>query len=97
MNDLKRRIQDIITVLNRAFHHPPIAEANVQRTTHITVFGLVELAVMTFALRNETQPSQRFTDKVLRGFNFCVRYVDDILMAPKPYEQRLKHSREIFR
>jgi hypothetical protein len=35
---------------------------------------------MSFGLRNATLTFQRFKDEILRGFDFCFAYIDDILV-----------------
>ncbi|KAL4084490.1 hypothetical protein QTP88_028303 [Uroleucon formosanum] len=51
---------------------------------------------MSFGLRNIAQSFQRFIDEVLRGFDFCFSYIDDILMASAYEEEHIKHLEIIF-
>ncbi len=60
-------------------------------TSIITPFGLFEFLRMPFRLRNAAQSFQRFLDQVLRGLDFCFRYVDDILVASSSPGEILQH------
>lgn len=51
---------------------------------------------MPFGLRNAAQTYQRFIDEVLRGQDFAVSYIGDILVASDNEEQHRKHLNKIF-
>lgn len=67
------------------------------KTAITTPFGLYEFNRMPFGLRNAAQTFQRFIDTVLRGFNFCYDYIDDLLVASRNEEEHRKHLEQIFR
>ena len=51
------------------------------KKTAITMpFGLFEFSFVYFGLRNAAQKFQRFMDEILREFDFCFAYTDDILV-----------------
>jgi hypothetical protein len=51
---------------------------------------------MPFGLRNAAQTFQRFIDEVLRGLDFCYRYIDDLPIASATPEEHLHHLRLVL-
>jgi hypothetical protein len=68
-----------------------VAPEDVHKTAVTTPFGLFEFLRMPFGLRNAAQTFQRFIDEVLRGLDFCYRYIDDLLIASSSLEEHLQH------
>ena len=58
-----------------------MAEEEIPKTVIMTPFGLFEFPMMNFGLHNAAKTFQRFLDKVVRGLEFVVVYIDDILVA----------------
>jgi hypothetical protein len=52
---------------------------------------------MSFGLRNAAQAFQRFMDGILRGFDFCFAYIDNILVYSCSLEEPERHLRALFR
>ena len=82
--------------LIRAYNQIPLESSHVKKSAVTTPFGLFEFLRVPFGLRNAAQTFQRFMNEVLRGLDFCVAYIDDVLVASTSTEEHLKHLEQIF-
>jgi hypothetical protein len=51
---------------------------------------------MSFGLRNAAQTFKRFMDDILWGLNFCLAFVDDILIFSRSLEKHERHLWALF-
>ncbi|GFX13471.1 hypothetical protein TNCV_2192251 [Trichonephila clavipes] len=73
--------------LFKAYFQIQIAKEDKEKTAIITPFGLFELNVMSFWLRNAPSTFQRFINEVLFGLEFVFPYLDDILVTSETEEE----------
>ncbi|GFQ67449.1 hypothetical protein TNCT_669521 [Trichonephila clavata] len=66
------------------------------KTAIITPFGLYELNVMSFGLKNAPATFQRFVHEVFRGLDFSFPYLDDILIASTNEMQHEDNLKIVF-
>lgn len=82
--------------LVKAFNQISVEDAHVEKTAIATPFGLFEFPQMTFGLRNAAQSFQRFIHEVLKDLDFCIPYIDDVLIASINSAQHEDHLRQVF-
>lgn len=82
--------------LLKAYYQIPVNQADIPKTAVITPFGLFEFLRMPFGLCNAAQTFQRFMDEVVRGLDFVVVYLDDVLVFSKSEEEHLEHIKQLL-
>lgn len=73
-------------------------EDSKEKTAFATRKGLFEFEVMPFGLCNAPSTFQRLMDVVLGGYrwDFCMVYLDDIIIYSQTFEDHLTHLQKIF-
>jgi hypothetical protein len=84
--------------VKEAYYRIRIAEGDEWKTAFRTRYGLYEYLVMPFGLTNAPATFQSYIHQALRGYldEFCVTYLDDILIFSPNRETHTKHIRQVL-
>lgn len=84
--------------LKDAYHRIRIKEGDEWKTAFRTRYGHFEYMVMPFGLTNAPATFQAYINKALAGLldEFCVVYLDDILIFSNSKEEHQRHVREVL-
>jgi hypothetical protein len=84
--------------LRSAFNLIRVREGDEDLTTFSSRYGNFKFNVMPFGLCNAPATCQAFLSNILRPYldEFCVCYVDDILVYSKTREEHVKHVKKII-
>ena len=79
--------------LKDGYYHIRIKEGDEWKTAFRTRFGHYEFTVMPFGLSNAPATFQNYINNALRGYtdDFCIVYLDDILVFSKTTEEHDQH------
>ncbi|OQD64946.1 hypothetical protein PENANT_c409G07288, partial [Penicillium antarcticum] len=85
--------------LRDAYHRIRIKEGDEWKTAFRTRYGHFEYTVMPFGLANTPATFQAYINRALCDLldQFCVVYLDDILIFSQNEEEHVEHVREVFR
>jgi transposase InsO family protein len=84
--------------LESGFNQIPMDPESIPLTAFSTRYGQFEYLVMPFGLRNAPSTFQRVMNLVLEGLvdDFCVVYIDDILVFSNDREEHISHLRKVL-
>ena len=84
--------------LKDAYHRVRIKEGDEWKTTFRTRYSYFEYIVILFRLTNTLVTFQAYINKSLVGLlnDFCVVYLDDILIFSKTYKEYIGHVRKVL-
>jgi hypothetical protein len=84
--------------LKDAYHRIPIKKGDEWKTAFRTRYGHFEYLVMPFGLTNAPATFQAYINKALAGLldEFCVVYLDDILIYSNTREEHARHVRVVL-
>lgn len=80
--------------INAAFHSIPIRPSDRYKSAFVTQQGHYEWRSMPFGLKNAPAVFQRILSNVIKSKNlsdFCINYLDDILIFSHTFEDHVKH------
>lgn len=81
-----------------AYHRIRIAREDRWKTSFRTRYGQFEYLVMPFGLTNAPATFQSYINEALRGLldQFCIAYMDDILIYSNTREEHTRHVRAVL-
>ena len=80
--------------INSAFWSIPIREKDRYKVAFVTQSGHYQWVCLPFGLKNSPAVFQRVLSNIIRRNNlsdFCVNYIDDILVFSQTFEEHLRH------
>jgi hypothetical protein len=84
--------------LKDAYYRIPIRRGDEWKTAFRTRYGHFEYIVMPFGLTNAPATFQAYINRALTGLldDYCVVYLDDILIYSETREEHVRHIREVL-
>ena len=101
------KVEDIFLKLNGAkyfttldlragYHHIPLDNSSIPKTTFNSPFGKYKYVKLPFGLAHAPAYFQELMTNILKDFNFTMAYLDDIIIFSKTPEEHLTHVRQVF-
>ena len=101
------KVEDIFSKLNGAkyfttldsragYHHIPLDNSSILKTTFNSPFGKYEYIKVPFGLAQAPAYFQELMTNILKDFNFAIVYLDNIIIFSKTPEEHLTHTRQVF-
>ena len=102
------KVEDIFSQLNgtkyfstldlrAGYHHIPLDEDFIPKTTFTSPFGKYEFVKVPIGLVQAQSYFQELMTGTLKDFNFTITYLDDIIIFSKTAEAHLNHIKEVFK
>ncbi len=84
--------------MTKGFYQIKVKKDDRWKTAFVNHRGLFQYKVMPFGLKNAPAAFQRLMDKVLgvHRWDFCVCYIDDLIVYSNDFESHLKHIQMVF-
>ncbi|CAF4571802.1 unnamed protein product, partial [Rotaria magnacalcarata] len=83
--------------LKSGFYQIPIKDSDKEKTAFVTPFGLYQFNVLPMGLRNSPPTFQKVMADTLKSCReFCLVYLDDIIVFSKSFPDHLDHLRRVF-
>ena len=106
-HDFGARVEDIFSKLNGAryfstldlhagYHHIPLYEDCIPKTSFTSPFGKYEYLKVLFGLAQASAYFQELMNKVLKDVLSAIAYLDDIIIYSKTVEEHLDHIQQVF-
>ena len=78
---------------SKAYYQGFISEESRKKCAFVTPWGLFQWTRIPFGLRNAPSTFQRFMEEALVDFrdDFCIPYLDDIILFSRSFEDHLLH------
>ena len=82
--------------LRAGYHHLPLDKPSIQKTAFNSPFKKFEYVKVPFGLAQAPVYFQELMTGILKGFNFAIAYLDDIILFSKTLQEHLLHIRMVF-
>ena len=82
--------------LRAGYHHILLDKPSIPNTAFISPFGKYEYIKVLFGLAQPPAYFQELMTGILKGFNFTITYLDDIIIFSKTLQEHLSHIRKVF-
>ena len=83
--------------LQAGYHHIPLNESSIMKTTFTSPFGKYEYIKVPFGLTQGPAYFQELKAVLLKDFSFTITYLDDIIIFSRTSKEQLDHIRQVFR
>ena len=102
------KVGDIISKLNgtkyistldlrAGYYHVPLGKSLIQKTAFVSPFRKYEYVKVPFGLAQQAPTYfQELMTRILKGINFVIAYLDDIIIFSRTAEEHLSHIRKVF-
>ena len=77
--------------LRAGFHHIPLDEESISKTTFTSPFGKYEYIKVPFGLAQAPAYFQELMTGILKDFSFAIAYLDNIIILSKTAQEHLDH------
>ena len=82
--------------LRSRYHHIALGKSSRAKTAFVTPFGKYEFLMVLFDLAQAPAYFQLLMNKVLKGLQFAMTYLDNIIIFSKNESQHLEHLETVF-
>ena len=82
--------------LRSRYHHIALGKSSRAKTAFVTPFGKYQFLMVSFGLAQAPAYFQLLMNKVLKGLNFAMTYLDDIIIFSENKLQHLEHLEVVF-
>ena len=82
--------------LRSSYHHIALGNSSRAKTAFVTPFGKYEFLMVPFGLAQVPAYFQFLMNKVLKGLEFAMTYLDDIIIFSQNELQHLEHLEIVF-
>ena len=83
--------------LQAGYHHIPLDESSIPKTTFTSPFRKYKYIEVPFGLTQALAYFQELMSGILKDFNFTIAYLDDIIIFSRTAEEHLNHIKQFFK
>ena len=81
--------------LQVGYHHIPLNESSIPKTSFTSPFAKYENIKVPFGLMQAPSYFQELMTGVLKDFSFAIAYLDDIIIFSRTSEEHLNHIKQV--